>query len=106
MLLNCLFRNSVVVVEQSPPLLIAHFSGATRGIDDVGKHDRRQDALQIGGGTLPLPGDELLDIAKNRLRIAGERHMVSFGILDEFSAGDHRRELAPRSIGTSASARR
>ena len=104
--LDRLFRDFVVAVEQSAPLLIAHFGGAARGIDDVGEHDRRQDALQVGGGTLPLAGNKFLDVAKNRLGVAGVRKMVAFGILDVFGPGISDASSRPRSTGTSASVRR
>ena len=68
--LNRLARQLVVTVQQPSPVLIAHFGGATRRVDDVGEQYGGQDALQIGRFSLAMPGDELFDVAEQRLYVA------------------------------------
>ena len=48
MLLDKLSRKLVVIIQELTPALITYLRGAARRVDDVGKQDRRQDALKIG----------------------------------------------------------
>ena len=95
MFVDKLLRHLIVALEQSTPLLIAHRGGAARGIDNVREQDRRQNALKIERRTLAIPGDKLLNVAHQRLDIAGPGGVVSAGIFDVFGVRDLRRERAP-----------
>ena len=53
-------HDSVMVVEQVPPALVAEFCRSCCGSDDVGEHDGRQHPLEAGRGT--ATGQELGDL--------------------------------------------
>jgi hypothetical protein len=47
MLLDHLLREEIVTIQQPTPVLVAHFRGAARRIDDVGKQNRSQNPLKF-----------------------------------------------------------
>jgi hypothetical protein len=45
MLLNRLFRQAIVTIEQFVPAVVSDFHSHTRGADDVGEKNGRQDPI-------------------------------------------------------------
>ena len=61
-------NDGVVVVQHVAPAPVPEQRGAFGGTDDVGEHDRGQQAL--GVRTAPHAGDELLDLVEHRPGVA------------------------------------
>ena len=55
MLCDGLNRQLVVTVQQSSPGLVAYRGGAARGIDDIGKQHRGENAFEIARRTIAMP---------------------------------------------------
>src|SRR6478752_1457356 len=88
--LNC---QLIVTIQQSPPCLIAFRSSAPCRIDDVGEQNRGKNALEAIRRTVAMPGDELFDVAKQRVGIAAGEDVVAIGVFDEFGIRDQRCQL-------------
>jgi hypothetical protein len=88
-----LTRKRVVLVEATTPPLVAYFGRLPRGVDDVREHDRRENALEIGVARFAMARHELLDVADQRLGVAGPECVISRRILDVLRPGYFRRHL-------------
>ena len=79
---DCLTRKSIVLVEATPPLLVAELGGLTCGVDDVGEHHGSKDPLQLRASVVSVTCQEFLDVADQRLGIASPEAVIAFGIFD------------------------
>src|SRR3954451_20389741 len=77
----------VVGGEQVAPAAVAQARGMPGRVDDVGEQHGHEPPLQPAGG-VAAAGEELLDLAEQRLGVAEHRQAVLAGQLDEPRAGD------------------
>ena len=63
MLLDHLLRQTVVTIEQFMPAQISDFHRCTRGADDVGDENGRQDPIRFRNSAIAMSGDEFLNVA-------------------------------------------
>src|SRR5439155_6591224 len=87
-----LAHRSVVALEQRAPLPVAEFGGALSRIDDVGKHDRRQYAVDLD--LAARAGEKLLDLVADAVGYVHKTVIVSRQF-DIFCAGNVMAEIAP-----------
>ena len=74
--------------------MVAHLDGAVRRIDDIGEQHGCQDPLKVVLLTLPLAGDELLDLPAQLGHIALEEAVSPVRVLDILRAGNLRGQIA------------
>lgn len=67
MLLDRLLRQTIVTIEQLVPAVVSDFHRHTRGADDVGEKNGRQDPIRFGKSTVAMSGDEFLNVADQPL---------------------------------------
>src|SRR5258707_13780210 len=70
--------------------MVAHLDGTVRRIDDIGEQHGCQNPLKVGLLTLPLPGDEFLDLPAQLGHIALEESVSPVRVLDILRAGNLR----------------
>ena len=78
-------QGAVIGQDLGPPA-VTHPDRCAGGIDDVGEEDGGQDPL--GGGSVTVSGDELLDLVDQRIHIPHKGDNVIAGELDEAGSGD------------------
>src|SRR5260370_1045270 len=88
-----------MIVQQSPPCLIAYRGSAARRIDNIGEQDSGQNAVKIGRRTRAMSCDKLLDVTKQRLHVAKEEKVILTRVFDEFGIRYLRRQLATKLDG-------
>ncbi len=67
MLLDQAVRQLIVLVKQVPPRLVAQARKLLRRVDDVGEQYGGENALDVVHDDLAVAGDEVLDVAAERL---------------------------------------
>jgi hypothetical protein len=65
--LDRLFRQTIVTIEQFVPALVSDFHRHTRGADDVGEENGRQDPIRFRNSAIAMSGDEFLNVADQPL---------------------------------------
>ena len=88
--LNC---QPVVTVQQSSPGLVAYRGGAARGVDDIRKQHRGENAFEIARRTIAMSRDKLFDVAEQRFDVAGEESVIPTGIFDKLGVVNLRRQF-------------
>src|SRR6478672_5292585 len=80
--------------------MVAHLDGTVRRIDDIGEQHGCQNPLKVGLLTLPLPGDEFLDLPAQLGHIALEESVSPVRVFDIPRAGNLRGKIAAVLPGT------
>jgi hypothetical protein len=94
MLLDRLFRQTIVMIEQFAPALISDFHRYTCRADDVGEENGRQDPIRLGKSAVAMSGDEFLNVADQPLARSSKAPVGKIAIFDVFCAGDSGSELS------------
>jgi hypothetical protein len=93
MLCDGLNRQLIVAVQQSSPSQISYRGGAARGIDDICKQHRGENAFEIARRTIAMPRNELFDVAERRFDVAGEESVIPAWIFDKLGVVNLRRQF-------------
>jgi hypothetical protein len=83
----------IVLVQQCAPLPVAERGRTNRRVHDIGEQDGRKHPVRLG--ERPDPGRELLDLADDRLLVAGPDEVVDARQLNELRAWNVLGEVAP-----------
>ena len=86
MVADAFAHRPIVEIEKVAPLRVAYVDRASRRIDEVGEQDRRDvpQRREIGR----TPGDELGDLTRQHIDVAGDGVHVDSADLHERCAGD------------------
>jgi hypothetical protein len=88
MLLNRLFRQTIVTIEQFVPAVVSDFHSHTRGADDVGEKNGRQDPIRFGKSAVAMPGDEFFNVADQSLARSSKARVGKIVVFDVFCVWD------------------
>jgi hypothetical protein len=93
-LLDRLFRQTIVTIEQFVPALVSDFHRQTRRVDDVGEENGRQDPIRFGKSAVAMSGDEFLNVADQPLARSSMARMRKIVVFYIFLSGDGGSELS------------